>query len=162
MLGDLTTLLATLKGLPSSYNKDLQDDKRVLFDAVDTLLLVLPAVSGALAECTFRGERMRAALSSTMMATDLADYLVRKGATFREAHGAVGQLVRATEESGLELHSLPFARFAQAHPLFEQDVFDALSAYRSIEQREVEGGTGPAAVRAQLEAAQRALDVPGR
>jgi argininosuccinate lyase len=161
-LGDLITLLATLKGLPSSYNKDLQDDKRVLFDAVDTLLLVLPAVAGALAECTFRSDRMRAALSSTMMATDLADYLVRKGATFREAHGAVGQLVRSCEEHGSELHTLPFAEFAAAHPLFDDDVFDALSAYRSVEHREVEGGTGPAAVRAQLEAAQRALDTASR
>src|SRR5581483_892002 len=71
MLGDLTALLATLKGLPSSYNKDLQDDKRVLFDALDTLMLVLPAMSGAIAECTFKPQRMRAALSSTMMATDL-------------------------------------------------------------------------------------------
>lgn len=159
MLGDLTTLLATLKGLPSSYNKDLQDDKRIVFDAVDTLLLVLPAVAGALAECTFRGDRMRAALSSTMMATDLADYLVRKGATFREAHGAVGKLVRACEERNVELHTLPFAEFAAVHPAFDTDVFDALSAYRSIEHREVEGGTGPAAVRTQLEAAQRALDL---
>jgi argininosuccinate lyase len=158
-LGDLVTLLATLKGLPSSYNKDLQDDKRVLFNAVDTLLLVLPAVAGALAECTFRSDRMRAALSSTMMATDLADYLVRKGATFREAHVAVGHLVRSCEERGAELHTLPFAHFATAHPLFDSDVFDALSAYRSVEHREVEGGTGPVAVRAQLEAAQRALDV---
>ena len=162
MLGDLTTLLATLKGLPSSYNKDLQDDKRVLFDAVDTLMLVLPAVSGSLTECTFRSDRMRAALSSTMMATDLADYLVRKGATFREAHAAVGHLVRASEETGAELHSLPLATFAATHPLFDQDVFEALSAYRSVEHREVEGGTGPASVRAQLEAAQRALDVAGR
>ena len=162
MLGDLTTLLATLKGLPASYNKDLQDDKRVLFDAVDTLLLVLPAVSGALAECAFRGDRMRAALASTMMATDLADYLVRKGATFREAHAAVGQLVRKSEESGSELHALPFAAFASAHSLFDQDVFEALSAYRSVEQREVQGGTGPAAVRAQLESAQRALESTAR
>jgi argininosuccinate lyase len=159
MLGDLTTLLATLKGLPSSYNKDLQDDKRVLFDAVDTLLLVLPAVSGALAECSFRAERMRAALSSSMMATDLADYLVRKGATFREAHGAVGQLVRASEEAGGEMHALPLSAFTAAHPLFTQDVFDSLSAHRSVEHREIEGGTGPAAVRSQLEAAQRALEV---
>jgi argininosuccinate lyase len=162
MLGDLTTLLATLKGLPSSYNKDLQDDKRIVFDAVDTLLLVLPAVAGALAECTFRGDRMRAALSSTMMATDLADYLVRKGATFREAHGAVGHLVRACEGRGSELHSLPFAEFAATHSLFSEDVFDALSAYRSVEHREVEGGTGPTAVRTQIEAAQRALDTPSR
>ena len=162
MLGDLTTLLATLKGLPSSYNKDLQDDKRIVFDAVDTLLLVLPAVAGALAECTFRGDRMRAALSSTMMATDLADYLVRKGATFREAHGAVGQLVRLCEERGMELHTLPFAEFAAVHRAFADDVFDALSAYRSVEHREVEGGTGPSAVRSQLEAAQRALDSASR
>ncbi|HKW48876.1 MAG TPA: argininosuccinate lyase [Gemmatimonadaceae bacterium] len=162
MLGDLTALLATLKGLPSSYNKDLQDDKRIVFDAVDTLLLVLPAVAGALGECTFRSDRMRAALSSTMMATDLADYLVRKGATFREAHGAVGLLVRNCEERGAEMHTLPFAQFAAAHPLFSEDVFDALSAYHSVEHREVQGGTGPSAVRAQLEAAQRALDAAGR
>jgi argininosuccinate lyase len=161
-LGDLTTLLATLKGLPSSYNKDLQDDKRVLFDAVDTLLLVLPAVAGALAECSFRTDRMRAALSTTMMATDLADYLVRKGATFREAHGAVGQLIRSAEEKGVELHTLPFADFLAAHQLFDEAVFESLSAYRSVEHREVEGGTGPVAVRAQLEAAQRALDVANR
>jgi argininosuccinate lyase len=157
MLGNLTTLLATLKGLPSSYNKDLQDDKRVLFDAVDTLLLVLPAVAGALAECEFDTHRMRGALSSTMMATDLADYLVRKGATFREAHGAVGRLIRQCEQGALDLHTLPLAAFTAAHPLFEVDVFDALSALQSVEQREVEGGTGPRAVRAQLEAAQKAL-----
>ena len=157
VLGDMTTLLATLKGLPTSYNKDLQDDKRVLFDAVDTLLLVLPALSGALAECTFKPQRMRAALSSTMMATDLADYLVRKGATFREAHGAVGRLVRKCEEEKLELHTLPLAAYTDVHPLFDKDVFDALSALQSVEQRDIDGGTGPRAVRAQLEAAQRAL-----
>jgi argininosuccinate lyase len=157
MLGDLVTLVATLKGLPSSYNKDLQDDKRALFDAIDTLLLVLPAVAGAVAECTLRPERMRAALSSTMMATDLADYLVRKGATFREAHGAVGRLVRESETTGAELWTLPYASFAAAHPLFGEDVFEALSPLASVEQREVEGATGPAAVRAQLEAARAAV-----
>jgi argininosuccinate lyase len=157
MLGDLTTLIATLKGLPSSYNKDLQDDKRVLFDAVDTLLIVLPAVGGALAECEFNPARMRAALSSTMMATDLADYLVRKGATFREAHGAVGRLIRRCEEEKLSLHTLPLSAFTATHSLFGQDVFNALSAHESVEQRDVDGGTGPRAVRAQLEAAQNAL-----
>src|SRR3954462_5454035 len=160
MLGDLTALLATLKGLPSSYNKDLQDDKRYLFDATDTLLPVLPATAGALAECEFKPQRMRAALSSTMMATDLADYLVRKGATFREAHGAVGKLIRQCEEEKIELHTLPLEVFTDSHPLFAQDVLDALSAFRSVEHREVEGGTGPSAVRAQLEAAQIALLPP--
>ena len=160
MLGNLTTLLVTLKGLPTSYNKDLQDDKRVLFDAIDTLLLVLPAVAGALAECTFRRERMAAALSSTMMATDLADYLVRKGATFREAHGAVGRLVRESEEAGCEMQDIPYASFAAAHPRFGEDVYDALSPARSVAQREADGGTGPAAVHAQLEQARIALLPP--
>ena len=157
MLGDLTALLATLKGLPTSYNKDLQDDKRFLFDATDTLLLVLPAVAGALGECSFRTERMYAALSSTMMATDLADYLVRKGATFREAHGAVGKLVRESESTDTELQALPAESFAAAHVLFGPDVMNALSPVQSVLHREVEGGTGPAAVRTQLDAAQAAL-----
>jgi argininosuccinate lyase len=157
MLGDLTTLLATLKGLPTGYNKDLQEDKRALFDAVDGILLVLPAVAGTLGELTFQPARMKAALSSSMMATDLADYLVRRGVTFREAHGAVGRLVRESEESGVELFALPRASFSAAHAMFGDDVFDALSPVSSVERREVEGGTGPGSVRAQLEAAAAAL-----
>ena len=160
MLGNLTSLLATLKGLPTSYNKDLQDDKRTLFDATDTLLLVLPAVSGALAECSFRTGRMSAALSSTMMATDLADYLVRRGVTFREAHGAVGKLVRESESSGIELWDLPFGSFTAAHASFADDVIHALNPQQSVLHREVEGGTGPAAVQKQLEAARSALLPP--
>jgi argininosuccinate lyase len=160
MLGNLTALLATLKGLPTSYNKDLQDDKRYLFDATDTLLLVLPAAAGALAECTFRPARMMEALSSTMMATDLADYLVRKGATFRDAHGAVGALVRESETRGVEMHALPFTSFTAAHAGFAEDVYEALGAARSVAQREVEGGTGPEAVRAQIDAARLALLPP--
>jgi argininosuccinate lyase len=159
MLGDLTSLLATLKGLPSGYNKDLQDDKRALFDAVDTMLLVLPAVTGGLDEITFNAERMRAALSSTMMATDLADYLVNKGITFREAHGVVGSLVRQSETSGTELHLLPFKTFSEAHKAFQPDVFDWLSANSSVARRDVTGGTGPNAVQAQLEAARTAIAV---
>jgi argininosuccinate lyase len=157
VLGDLTTLIATLKGLPSSYNKDLQDDKRVLFDAVDTLLVVLPAVAGALEECEFNTQRMRGALSTTMMATDLADYLVRKGVTFRDAHRAVGRLVRQAEEQRVGLDALPLSAFVEGHAAFDADVFEALSPARSVECREVDGGTGPVAVRAQLEAAQRSL-----
>ncbi len=157
LLGDLTSLLATLKGLPSGYNKDLQDDKRALFDAVDSMLLVLPAVAGALGEITFRPERMKAALASSMMATDLADYLVEKGTSFREAHAAVGALIRQSEQSGVELHALPFKAFKSAHASFGADVFDALSAVASVERRETEGGTGPVAVRAQIESARKTL-----
>ena len=157
VLGDLTSLLATVKGLPSGYNKDLQEDKRVLFDAVDGLLLVLPAVSGTLDELRFVPERMEASVSSTMMATDLADYLVGKGVTFREAHASVGQLVRQSEEMGVELSALPISAFAAAHGAFGDDVLDALSPRASVARREVDGGTGPRAVRAQLEAAVASL-----
>ncbi|HEX9483470.1 MAG TPA: argininosuccinate lyase [Gemmatimonadaceae bacterium] len=159
-LGDLTALLVTLKGLPTSYNKDLQDDKRSLFDAVDLLLLVLPAVAGALAECVFRPARMREALSSAMMATDLADYLVRRGSTFREAHGAVGMLIRESEITGVDLQALPMVSFRAANARFADDVIDALSAAQSVRHREVEGGTGPDAVHAQLDAARGALLPP--
>ncbi len=157
VLGNLTALVATLKGLPSGYNKDLQDDKRALFDAVDTMLLVLPAVTGALAECTFCPDRMREALDSTMMATDLADYLVARGVSFREAHAAVGQLVREAEASASQLHMLPYAAYATAHARFAHDVYDALAAAASVERREVDGGTGPAALRRQLESARASL-----
>jgi argininosuccinate lyase len=157
LLGDLTALLALLKGLPSSYNKDLQDDKRVLFDAVDTVGLVLPAFGGALAEMRFQSDRMEAALSSSMMATDLADYLVRKGATFRESHSAVGKLVRLSEERGCELAALSPKDFSAAHKLFGPDIADALSAKASLAHRDVPGGTGPRALADQLKSARAAL-----
>jgi argininosuccinate lyase len=156
-IGDLSTLLSTLKGLPSGYNKDLQDDKRVLFDAVDTALLVLPAVAGALQETRFIPKRMRAALSSSMMATDLADYLVEKGATFREAHGAIGALIRESERDGCDLDGLPLSSFKTAHPLFGDDALDWLEPSRSVARREVPGGTGASAVKAQLRSAREAL-----
>ena len=156
-IGDLTTLLATLKGIPSGYNKDLQDDKRVLFDAVDTIMLVLPAVSGALHEIRFNPKRMRAALSSSMMATDLADYLVEKGASFREAHSSIGSLIRESEREGCELDGLPLASFKAAHSLFSDDVLDWLDPARSVARRDVPGGTGPTALGAQLRSAREAL-----
>jgi argininosuccinate lyase len=156
-IGDLSTLLSTLKGLPSGYNKDLQDDKRVLFDAVDTALLVLPAVAGALKETRFNAVRMRSALSSSMMATDLADYLVEKGATFREAHSAIGALIRESESEGCDLDGLPLSSFKAAHPLFGEDALDWLEPSRSVSRRDVPGGTGPGAVKAQLRSAREAL-----
>ena len=156
-LGDLTSLLATLKGLPSGYNKDLQDDKRALFDAVDLMLLVLPAVAGTLAEITFNRSRMLGALSSTMMATDLADYLVGKGSTFRDAHEAVGSLIREAEKGKCELTDLAPESFQSAHPLFGDDVMEWLDPKKSVARRGVPGGTGPDAVRVQIESAVAAI-----
>jgi len=157
MLGDLVALLATIKGLPSGYNKDLQEDKRTLFDAADGMTLLLPAVAGSLEALTFDADRMKAAVTSTMMATDLADYLVRKRVTFREAHGAVGQLVREAEEKSVELGTLPFASFKSAHAAFDTDVIAELSPAASLGHREIDGGTGPKSVGRQLAAAKAAV-----
>ena len=157
VLGDLVSLLGTIKGLPSGYSKDLQDDKRALFNAVDLLHLVLPAMAGAISELRFERGRMRAAVSSAMMATDLADYLVKKGATFREAHGAVGSLVRQAEEAGIEMTDLPADAFGKAHALFGSDARDALGAEASLAARNIAGGTGPDAVKAQIAQAHAAL-----
>ena len=154
ILGDLVALIATIKGLPSGYNKDLQEDKRTLFDAVDAMTLLLPAVAGSVATLSLNGDRMRAAISSSMMATDLADYLVRRRVTFRDAHGAVGRLVREAEEKGVEMTALPLACFSAAHPSFEADVLAELEPEKSLSHREIEGGTGPAAVLAQILAAK--------
>lgn len=157
VLGDLVSLLGTIKGLPSGYSKDLQDDKRAMFNAVDLLHLVLPSMAGAIGELRFNRERMRAAVSSAMMATDLADYLVKKGATFREAHGAVGSLVRQAEEANIEMTDLPASAFTTAHAFFGDDARDALGAEASLAARNIAGGTGPEAVRAQIAQARASL-----
>lgn len=157
MLGDLVALVGTLKGLPSGYNKDLQEDKRALFDAVDGMTLLLPAVAGSVATLRFELSRMREAVSGAMMATDLADYLVRRSVSFRDAHGAVGRLVREAEERGVDLSSLPFASFVAAHSAFEQDVLAELAPERSLSHRDIAGGTGPSSVRQQIADAKQSL-----
>jgi argininosuccinate lyase len=157
MLGDFVALVGTLKGLPSGYNKDLQEDKRALFDAVDGMVLLLPAVAGSVATLRFDIARMRSAISGAMMATDLADYLVRKSVSFRDAHGAVGRLVREAEETGVDLSALPLSSFAAAHVAFEADVLAELSPEQSLRHRNLPGGTGPESVSAQLEAARAGL-----
>ena len=161
MLGDLVALLGTIKGLPSGYNKDLQEDKRSLFDAVDGMMMLLPAVTGSLVSLAFNCEQMKRAVTSSMMATDLADYLVRKHVTFREAHAAVGKLVREAEEKGVEMTELPFASFTTASASFEKDVLLELSPEASLAHRNIDGGTGPEAVKRQLAAARAALDRAG-
>lgn len=161
LLGDLVSMLGALKGLPSGYNKDLQDDKRALFDAVDTALVVLPAVAGTVEELTFDTGRMRGAVTAAMMATDLADLLVRRGGTFREAHAAVGALVREAEERGVALDALPAAAYGRAHPLLAEGAVEALGAEASVALREAAGGTGPEAVRVQLAAARAVVGVGG-
>ena len=156
-LGDLTAMLALLKGLPSGYNKDLQEDKSILFGAVDATMLVLPAVAGTIRGLRFETTRMRAALDPSMMATDLADLLVERGATFREAHGVVGSLARAAEEREVPISALSDETFRAAHRALDDSARASLDPDRSVARREVDCGTGPRAVTEQLAAARSAL-----
>ena len=157
LVGNLTRLLVTTKGLPSTYDKDLQEDKEPLFDTLDTLGDLLPIVAGVIATLGIRPERMRAALDDAMLATDLADYLVKRGVPFREAHGLVGRAVRACEEAGVELRALSLERYRQISPVFGEDLYGALDFEASVEARDVTGGPARAAVEAQLEKARAAL-----
>jgi argininosuccinate lyase len=157
LIGDLVGVLAMLKGLPAAYDKDLQEDKQPLFDAADTLELALPVAAGAIATARFNTERMRAALDDAMLATDLADYLVGRGVPFREAHKAVGALVREAEARGVGLSQLPLDVFRAANAAFGEDTLEMFDFARSAAARRVSGATAPEAVRQQIERARACL-----
>lgn len=157
ILGLFTGLMATLKGLPSTYDKDLQEDKAPVFSAADTLLLMIPVLSGALQSITPKTERMRAAIDSFMMATDLADYLVEKGIPFRETHALAGKAVRMALENKTGLNQLSLEQYKNLHPAFEEDVYIALEPLESVKRRNSIGGTAPESVQAQLLFAQNYL-----
>ncbi len=148
--GHLSGLLNTLKGLPSTYNKDMQEDKEPLFDTVETLETLLPAVTGLVETMTFDPARMRAALDEGMLATDVADYLVAKGIPFREAHGIVGRLVRHSLETGIPFSKIPLADFKAIHPIFEEDVYAVFDFAAAAAKRSATGGTAPESVREQV------------
>ena len=156
MIGLLTGFMATLKGLPSTYDKDLQEDKLPVFQVTDTLLMVLPVLAGALQTMVVNKERMLAAIDSTMLATDLADYLVYKGTPFREAHSIAARAVRFALEKGLELDELSPSEWRALGP-FEADVVQAFDVRRSVEKRSAVGGTSPQAVKEQIAEARRLL-----
>jgi argininosuccinate lyase len=157
LLGDLVSLLATLKGVPAGYSKDLQEDKALLFDAVDTVSLVLPAVTGAIATLRPEGARMRAALDASLRATDLADALVEAGVPFRESHALVGRLVREAERTGTPLDRVPAATAAAVHPALAEALTRLGDWEASVERRATPGGSSRAAVASQLEELERAF-----
>jgi len=163
-IGDVTALLVLLKAQPLAYNKDNQEDKERLFDAVDTvedsLAIMTDLVATGLDPVP---ERMRAAaLEGYATATDLADYLVRKGVPFRDAHEAVARAVRHAEARGCDLAALTLAELRQFAPLAGEDVFPLLTLDGSVASRNHPGGTAPVQVRAAAQAARAALDVaPG-
>jgi argininosuccinate lyase len=159
--GHLMSLLATLKGLPSAYNKDLQEDKEAVFDVIDTLQIELPVAAAVIGTLVVNGERMAAALDDALLATDLADYLVRKGLPFRQSHHLVGKVVRLAEESSISLNALDLAQFQEIHPAFARDVYQVFDYQRSVKARDVRGGTAPEAVRAQISRARTLLKLQG-
>jgi argininosuccinate lyase len=159
LIGNLAGLLATLKGMPFAYNRDLQEDKEPVFDAVDQLLLVLPAVTGMMA--TLRFDAVRISMSAPQgfaLATDIAEWLVREGVAFRDAHDIAGACVRAAEERGVELWDLDDQVFAEISPHLRPGVRDVLSLEGSVSSRASFGGTAPARVREQIAAVRAILD----
>jgi argininosuccinate lyase len=154
VIGDLTGLLATLKGLPLGYNRDLQEDKPPLFDAVEQVSLALSAMTGLVATLTFQVERMaEAADSPYAAATDLAEVLVERGVPFREAHALVGALVR----DSLERH-VPLAELVEAHPDLGAEAVALLEPGRAVSRRTTPGGAGPDPVAEQVERFARKLE----
>ncbi|WP_154793742.1 argininosuccinate lyase [Occultella kanbiaonis] len=155
LIGDLAGLLATLKGLPLAYNRDLQEDKEPVFDAVDTLALLLPAVSGMVATLTFHVDRLaELAPQGFALATDIAEWLVRQGVPFRDAHEIAGACVQACEGRGIELWDLSDDDLAAISEHLTPGVRDVLSVAGSIGSRDGVGGTAPERVAEQLEAAR--------
>jgi argininosuccinate lyase len=151
LYGNLVAVLTAMKGLPLAYNSDMQEDKEPLFDSVDTLLAILGVLPPMLASLTFRTERMRAAAGENFAtATDLADYLVRKGLPFRQAHEVVGKVVRHALDRGVGLEQVSLDELRRFSELIGADVHQALTVDASLRARAVSGGTAPDAVRRAL------------
>ncbi len=158
LIGYVTAILTTLKGLPSTYNKDLQEDKEAIFDAVDNINRVLPVFTAIVRTLNLNVDKMRAALTEDMLATDLADFLVRKGMPFREAHHVSGRAVQLADEKGVTLSKLEFDDYRKLSALFDEDVLDIFDFTRSVTNRAADGGTAPSAVKKQIEAAKALLE----
>ncbi len=155
VVGDLVAMLTIMKGLPLAYDRDMQEDKRPMMDAVDTLKAVIEVVSGMLPRLKFNSDTMRAAASKGFLnATDLADYLVVKGLPFREAHSIVGQSVSYALDHGKELEELTLAELKKFSGFIDADIFDVLTVEKMIDRRQSIGGTATANVMAAIDAAE--------
>ncbi len=159
--GNLIAMLTVMKGLPLAYNKDMQEDKEGVFDTVDTLQSILPLLAQMLATLSLNRERLAEAVDDDYLcATDLADHLVRRGAAFRDAHHAVGEMIALCRREGTRLRELSAAQRAKIHPALAEDISALLDPSRVVEARRSRGGTAPEAVRAQLEEARRVILEP--
>jgi argininosuccinate lyase len=158
LIGNLVGLLTTVKGLPSTYNKDLQEDKEPLFDTLETLHALLPVVAGVMATLEPQAAAMRAALDDAMLATDLADYLVRRGVPFRQAHHLIGRVVAAGESQKVPLRDLPLAAYQQIHEAFDESLFELFDFEHAVDAKTSIGGTGREAVEKQIQMARGKLE----
>ena len=154
LIGSLAGLLATLKGLPTAYDKDMQEDKEPLFDAADTLELALPVMTGVISTLKLCPENMAARLHPSLLAVDLADYLVKRNVPFREAHDFVGKIVRCAEERGVGINELALTELQSISADFEEDVLEVFDIQAALARRKLTGGTAPEALQRQLRAAR--------
>ncbi|HHY60040.1 MAG TPA: argininosuccinate lyase [Clostridia bacterium] len=156
--GHLMGLLTVMKGLPLAYNKDMQEDKEALFDTVDTVKKCLMVLTPMLATMKVNRQQMaKAARSGFTNATDVADYLAKKGVPFREAHGIVGQLVLKCLREGRVLEELSLTEYREMSPVFEEDIYEAIAIENCVARRRVPGGPAPEAVQASIEAGRQWL-----
>jgi argininosuccinate lyase len=162
IMGCMTALMVTMKGLPLAYSKDMQDDKPPVFEAYDLLALSIAAMTGMIETLDFVPQRMRAAAAAGFStATDLADWLVREaGVPFREAHHITGRAVKAAEAAGVDLPALPIDTLSAIDPRIDARAHDVLTVEASVASRRSHGGTAPDQVRARIEAARMELELP--
>ncbi|MEI8082335.1 MAG: argininosuccinate lyase [Actinomycetes bacterium] len=159
LIGDLTSVLVTLKGLAFAYNRDLQEDKEPVFDAIDTIVLIMPAMAGMIATLEFDTDRMAAAApGGHALATEIADWLVSRGVPFRHAHEIAGMCVKRADELGVQLWELDDADLASVSSQLTPDVRSVLSVSGALAARQTPGGTGPTQVAEQLSALQLLID----
>jgi argininosuccinate lyase len=160
LTGDLVAVLTMLKGTPSAYNKDFQEDKEPLFDAIDTLTLTLPVAAGVIDTLRLHGDAMARALDDGLLATELADYLVHRGVPFRESHHLVGRAVRLAEQEHCALGELALEAYQAIDSRFDRELYAALDHRQAVARRGVPCGTSRSAVEAQIARAQQALVAP--
>jgi argininosuccinate lyase len=157
VIGLLAGIMSMQKGLPVTYSRDLQEDKKAVVEALQITQDCLEVFAGALATCRFCADKMEAAINSGLYATDIADYLVRKGIPFRQAHHLVAQAVQHAERVAFRLHELPLHFWKALHPAFDDEVMKCFDAAVSVERRNAMGGTSLSQVKYQLQQARRWL-----
>jgi len=156
-IGGMVGLMVSVKGIPSTYNKDLQESSEAMFDMVRTVGDSVQIATGVLSTLAVRPERMKAALTPDMLATDLADYLVRKGVPFRRTHHISGQVVALAEKEGVPMDKLSFAQLKEVCEDFGEDVMESFDYQKSVEMRSAAGGTAMSSVREQIEELKKTL-----